>query len=153
MPKRSSSILPDTGANLTSRGALAFPNQEEAELPVAGMSVADIAEKMRHIDFAMLSTRSEDGAIAARPMSDNRQLDFDGDSYFFTVDETRTVTDIERDPQVGLGHQGKSGVIGAKPFFLSVEGRAELIRDASRSIGRKISTRGSTRASQRPAWY
>ena len=96
---------------------------------MAEMKLADIAEKMRDIDFTILSTRTENGAIAGRPMSNNREVDFDGDAYFFTCDETRTVSDIERDPRVGLGFQGKSGALGLRPFFLTVEGKAELIRD------------------------
>ncbi len=95
-------------------------------------SLADLAEKMKDIDFALLSTRTRSGAIAARPMSNNRQVDFDGDSYFFTCDETGTVADIQGDPQVGLGYQSKSGMLGMRPFFLTIEGRAELIRDKSR---------------------
>ena len=94
-------------------------------------TLADVAAKMRDIDFAVLSTRTEGGAIAGRPMSNNRDVDFDGDSYFFTLEETRTVADIERDPQVGLGYQAKSGMLGMRPFFLTVEGRATLIRDKS----------------------
>jgi general stress protein 26 len=99
---------------------------------MAEMSLADIAEKMRDIDFTILSTRTESGAIAGRPMSNNREVDFDGDAWFFTCDDTRTVSDIERDPQVGLGFQGKSGALGLRPVFLTVEGRAELIRDKGR---------------------
>ncbi len=96
---------------------------------MAEMSLADIAEKMRDIDFTILSTRTEGGAIAGRPMSNNREVEFDGDAFFFACDNTRTVSDIARDPRVGLGFQGKSGALGLKPFFLTVEGRAELIRD------------------------
>ena len=96
---------------------------------MADLTLEDISEKMRDIDFAILSTRTEDGAIAGRPMSNNRQVDFDGDSYFFTLDSTRTVADIRREPQVGLGYQGKSGALGMKPFFITLEGRAELIQD------------------------
>ncbi len=99
---------------------------------MADLSLKDISEKMRDMDFAMLSTRSEDGSIAARPMSNNRQVDFDGDSFFFTLDSTRTVADIRRDPQVGLGYQGKSGALGMKPFFITLEGRAEIIQDKER---------------------
>ena len=95
-------------------------------------SLADIAEKMRDIDFCVLSTRTASGAIAARPMSNNRQVDFDGDAYFFTCDDARTVTDIGNDPQVGLAYQAKSGMLGLRPFFATVEGRAELIRDKAR---------------------
>jgi len=96
---------------------------------MADKSLAELAEKMKDIDFAILSTRTRSGAIAARPMSNNRQVDFDGDSWFFTCDETRTVADIEGDPRVGLAYQSKSGMLGMRPFFLTVEGQAELIRD------------------------
>lgn len=92
-------------------------------------TLADLSEKMRDIDFAMLSTRTEGGAIAARPMSNNRQVDYDGDSYYFALDDTRTVGDIARDPQVGLSFLGKSGLLGQRPFFVAVEGQGELIRD------------------------
>lgn len=99
---------------------------------MADLTLSDISEKMRDIDFAVLSTRTEGGAIAGRPMSNNRQVEFDGDSYFFTCDDTRTVADIRRDPNVGLGFQSKSGMLGMKPFFITVEGRAELIEDKGR---------------------
>jgi len=99
---------------------------------MSAMTLADISEKMRDIDFAMLTTKTEGGALAGRPMSNNREVDFDGDSFFFTCDDARTVGDIERDPKVGLAYQGKSGVLGMKPFFLSVEGTAELIKDKAR---------------------
>ncbi len=96
---------------------------------MAEKSLSDLAEKMKEIDFAILSTRTEGGAIAARPMSNNREVEFDGDAYFFTCDEARTVGDIRRDPQVGLAYQAKSGLLGLRPFFLTVEGRAEIIQD------------------------
>jgi general stress protein 26 len=99
---------------------------------MADLSLKDLAEKMRDMDFAMLSTRAENGAIAARPMSNNRQVEFDGDTYFFTLDTTNTVEDIGRDPQVGLSYQGKSGALGMKPFFVTLEGRAELIQEKAR---------------------
>jgi general stress protein 26 len=92
-------------------------------------SLADIAEKMRDLDFCMLSTRTESGAIAARPMSNNREVDFDGDSYFFTCDDAHMVGEIAAEPRVGLSYQGTAGMLGMRPFFLAIEGRAELIRD------------------------
>jgi general stress protein 26 len=94
-----------------------------------GMTLTEISEKMRDIDFAVLSTRTESGAITGRPMSNNREVEFDGDSFFFTCDDTRTVADIKRDPNVGLSYQAKSGMLGMKPFFLTLEGRATLIKD------------------------
>ena len=99
---------------------------------MADLKQNDISEKMRDIDFAVLSTRTEGGAVAGRPMSNNRQVEFDGDSYFFTLESTRTVGDIRRDPNVGLTYQSKSGMLGMKPFFIAVEGRGELIQEKSR---------------------
>jgi general stress protein 26 len=96
---------------------------------MAERTLAEIAEKMRDIDFTMLSTRTSDGAIASRPMSNNRDVDYDGDSWFFTEESARMVSDIEAEPQIGLSFQGKAGLFGVRPFFLAIEGRAELIRD------------------------
>jgi general stress protein 26 len=92
-------------------------------------NLEDLTERMRDIDFAMLSTHAPGGAIGARPMSNNREVDYDGDSWFFTWDEAQMVSDIGRDARVGLSFQGKSGLFGARPFFLAVEGDAEIITD------------------------
>jgi general stress protein 26 len=86
-------------------------------------SLADIAEKMRDIDVAMLSTRSEGGAIAGRPMSNNRDVEYDGSSYYFTWDDSRVVTDIEGDANVSLAFQGEDN------FWVAVEGKAEIVHD------------------------
>ena len=93
------------------------------------LTLKEVSEKMRDIDFAILSTRSEGGSVAGRPMSNNREVEFDGDSYFFTCDDARSVADIGSDPNVGLAYQAKSGMLGLKPFFLTLEGRASLIKD------------------------
>lgn len=92
-------------------------------------SLADLAEKMRDIDFTMLSTHTAGGAIGARPMSNNREVDYDGDSYYFAYDDALMIADIQADPKVGLSFQGKSGLIRQRPFFIAVEGRATLVRD------------------------
>jgi len=96
---------------------------------MADKTLAALAEKMRDIDFAMLATHSEGGTIAQRPMSNNRDVDYDGDSYYFTWADSRMVRDIESEPQVGLSFLGKSGLFGQRPFFVAVEGKAAIIRD------------------------
>jgi len=95
----------------------------------AKRSLAELAEKMKDIDFTMLSTHAADGGIRARPMSNNRDVEYDGDSYFFTNEDTLTVSEIERDPKVSLSYQAKSGIFGQRPLFIAVDGTAELIRD------------------------
>lgn len=89
----------------------------------------ELAEKMRDLDFCLLSTKAADGSIAARPMSNNREVEFDGNSWFFSDDSARMVDEIAADPSVGLGFQGKAGMLGLRPLFIAVEGRADLIRD------------------------
>lgn len=91
----------------------------------------DISASMADIDFTMLATHSDGGEIAQRPMSNNGDVKYDGDSYFFALSDTRTVRDIEKDPRVSLSLQGKKGLLGQPPMFIAVEGRAELIRDKS----------------------
>lgn len=86
-------------------------------------TLADIAEKMRDIDIAMLGTHTSGGNIALRPMSNNRDVDYDGDSHYFTMSDTRMVDDIRDNPKVALAFQGEDG------FSVAVEGVAELIRD------------------------
>ena len=96
---------------------------------MADLTVADLSEKMRDIDFAMLSTQTEGGAVASRPMSNNGDVEYEGDSFFFSYDSARTVTDIGRTPQVGLTFTGSKGLLGKPPIFIAIEGMAELIRD------------------------
>jgi general stress protein 26 len=93
------------------------------------MTLADLSAKMRKIDFTMLFTKAENGALAGRPMSNNGDVEYDGDSWFFTYEQTNTVSDIQRDPQVGLSLQGAAGILGKPPLFVSVEGKATLVRD------------------------
>ena len=90
---------------------------------------SDITEKVRDIDFAMLLTRTESGEIAGRPMSNNRDVEYDGDSFFFTWEQARSVADIERDPKVALSYSGSKGLLGQPPVFIAIQGEAELIRD------------------------
>lgn len=92
-------------------------------------TLAELSEKMRDIDFAMLSTKTNGGAIASRPMSNNREVDYDGEAWFFADEATRMVDDIATDPKIGLTYQGSSGVLGMRPFFIAVEGDASVIKD------------------------
>lgn len=96
---------------------------------MAEMTLEDVSKAMADIDFAMLSTRTANGAIAARPMSNNGDVEYDGDSYFFSYDSAHTIADIARDPKVGLSYTGSKGLLGAPPIFLAIEGEAEVIRD------------------------
>ena len=92
-------------------------------------TIEDLARDMGKIDFAMLTTQTEGGQLATRPMSNNGEVEWRGDSYYFSYDSARTVTDIERDRHVALSFQGKPGLLGKPPLFVAVEGEAQVIRD------------------------
>ena len=96
---------------------------------MADMSLRDLADKMRHIDFVMLFTRADNGAAAGRPMSNNGDVEYQGDSFFFTYEQSDVVRHIERDPKVSMSLQGSKGLLGQPPIFIAIEGEAHLIRD------------------------
>ncbi|MGX1169926.1 general stress protein 26 [Bradyrhizobium sp. USDA 372] len=85
-------------------------------------SLAEIAKDMAGIDIAILSTHTENGEIANRPMSNNGDVAYDGTSYYFTY------SDIQRNPKVALGFSSEAGLF-SKGTYVAVEGTAELIWD------------------------
>jgi general stress protein 26 len=98
---------------------------------MANPTLKDIAEKMKGIDIAILSTHTEGGKIANRPMSNNGDVSYTGDSYFFALGSTRTVADIGCDPKVALGYSGKAGFFSNAGVYIAIEGKADIIRDKS----------------------
>lgn len=87
------------------------------------LSLPDLAKKMKGIDIATLATHTTGGEIAGRPMSNNGDVTYEGDSFYFTTTDTRMVSDIQQDQKVSLSFTGKHG------FWATVEGDAELIQD------------------------
>ncbi len=96
------------------------------------LTIAEIADRMRDIDFAMLLTHSDGGTIAGRPMSNNGEVAYDGDSHYFSYDSARTIDDIAADPKVALSFQAGKSLLGKPGIMIAVEGLAELIRDKAR---------------------
>lgn len=94
---------------------------DEPSKPIAA---ADIARAMRDMDIAMFATRV-DGALASRPMSNNRDVDFDGTSRFFTRDSSNVAQQVEADPAVVLDYSGEGQ-------WLSLQGTTTLVRDRER---------------------
>jgi general stress protein 26 len=96
---------------------------------MATKSLEDLANAMGRIDFAMLTTRTEGGLMASRPMSNNGEVEYRGDSYYFSWDSARTVRDITADDRVGLAFQGSAGLLGKPPLFVAVQARGRIVRD------------------------
>ncbi|ESQ79612.1 pyridoxamine 5'-phosphate oxidase family protein [Asticcacaulis sp. YBE204] len=96
------------------------------------LSLEDIAKAMKDIDLCLLTTSAADhDGLRTRPMSNNKKVEYNGDSYFFANGDTSVVRDIAANPEVDLGFSHLPALpppLG-KAVFLSVNGRAELIRD------------------------
>lgn len=82
---------------------------------------------MAAMDFCMLTTRTDEGRLHARPMSNNGEVEFDGDVWFFSSTDTRKVREIEGDPHVELSYADPKSY-----RFISMSGTAEIIRDVDK---------------------
>ena len=82
-----------------------------------------IAERMRDLDICMLTTRDGD-AVATRPMSNNGQVEFDGDTWFFAERDSAKVRQIEAEPAVGIGY-----IATERGTWVSMEAQAEIVDD------------------------
>ena len=92
---------------------------------MATWTLGDIAEKMADIDFCMLATQEAGSSVTGRPMSNNGDVD----SWFFAYEQSAKIRQLEANDNVTLTFAGAKRLLGAPGVFLSVEGRAELVRD------------------------
>eukprot|EP01035_Chromulina_nebulosa_P061266 gene61266-biopygen44473 len=81
---------------------------------MTAMSLRDLFDKMRKIDFCILSTAEAGGPISARPMSNNGEVEYDGDSWSFSIKDTRKVAAIRKCRQ-SEAHAAWPGVRGRSP--------------------------------------
>lgn len=93
------------------------------------MTLEDLSSHLKKIDFCMLCTHTGAGEIATRPMSNNGDVDYDGDSWFFSYDQTRKIAEIEGAGGVLLTFTAPPSLLGKPGIFIAVEGNASIIRD------------------------
>ena len=75
----------------------------------------------------MLTTSDDEGGLRSRPMSNNRDVEFDGDLWFFTYGSSHKVDEVGRVPQVNAGFAD----VGAQ-LYASLTGHAEVVRDRAK---------------------
>lgn len=80
-----------------------------------------LVQTMKAMDICFMVTRDGE-ALCSRPMSNNAQVDWDGDNWFFTNGDTRKVRQLEADPSVMLDFSGERD-------WVSLRGQAQLHRD------------------------
>lgn len=88
---------------------------------MAKPSKATVVQIMKRMDICFMATKDGD-KLCSRPMSNNAQVDWDGDNWFFTDGGTRKVRQLEADPTVMLDFSGDKD-------WVSLRGTAQLHRD------------------------
>lgn len=96
---------------------------------MSALTLSELSDKMKKIDFGMLSTREADGGLSTRPMSNNGDVEYDGDSWFFSYEDTRKVAAIQQDPYVSLSFSAAPSLLGKPGIFVAIEGQASLVKD------------------------
>ena len=96
-------------------------------MPDTKQAAATIAALMRDIDLCMLVTHAGDGTLHTRPMSNNGEVEFDGDLWFFSDRDSRKTREIAKDPRVLVTFaEAEQGI------WLALEGRASIVTDPAK---------------------
>lgn len=88
--------------------------------------VKKLAELIKDINMAMLTTVDKDGSLRSRPMS-VQEAEFDGNLWFFTQDNSPKAGEIQQEHQVNVSF--------AKPEdnrYVSISGRATISHDKAK---------------------
>lgn len=89
-------------------------------------AAARVKDLVEDIDFTMLTTVDDAGNLVSRPMS-TREMDENGDIWFFTADDSKKVDEVESDWDVGLSYCDAKGM-----RYVSVAGHARVIHDKAK---------------------
>ena len=85
-------------------------------------SIKTVAQKMKNLDLCMMVTQDDRNGLHSRPMSNNGKVEYDGDSWFFTYEDSNKVRQIEKHATVSLIFQTDD------MLFIECYGRASIIR-------------------------
>jgi general stress protein 26 len=96
---------------------------------MTSMTLEDLSSHLKKIDFCMFSTNAGAGRISTRPMSNNGDVEYDGDSWFFAYEDSRKTSEIEGVNNVSLTFTAPPSLLGKPGIFVAVEGVASIIRD------------------------
>lgn len=96
---------------------------------MASMTLEDLSSHLKKIDFCMFSTNAGSGRISSRPMSNNGDVEYDGDSWFFSYEDSRKIAEIEGMEKVSLTFTAPPSLFGKPGIFVAINGVAALVRD------------------------
>jgi general stress protein 26 len=89
--------------------------------------LAKLREIVKAVDICMLTTVDERGELHSRPMSNNREVEFNGDLWFFTYGSSHKADEVNRVSKVNASFAD----VGNQTYA-SLSGNAELVRDRAK---------------------
>jgi general stress protein 26 len=94
-----------------------------ADAPLASDDVRELAELVKDIKVAMLTTVARDGLLVSRPLH-TRDRAFDGDLYFFVGIDSDKVDELLETPRVNLAYASTGD-----SQYVSIAGEASIERN------------------------
>ncbi len=91
---------------------------------MADEGAAKVAELIKGIRIAMLTTVAPDGRIVSHPMA-TQEVEFDGDVWFIAERASDKVANIQANPQVNVAFSGSGS-------WVSLSGRASVLNDEAK---------------------
>lgn len=89
--------------------------------------IKKVAELIKDVKIAMLTTVDQDGSLHSRPMA-TQQAPFDGDLWFFTDGRSAKIDEVQNEQRVNVSYANPDD-----SRYVSVSGRAVLIRDQKKA--------------------
>jgi len=100
--------------------------QQQQDRPLK-LDKKTLAKTMKEIDFCMMTTLQSNGQLNSRPMSNNRNVDWDGDTWFFAFKDSHQVKETHRHSNVNLSY-----ALPQQVLFISLKGRGEIVTDVAK---------------------
>lgn len=90
---------------------------------MTALKLKDISQAMRKIDICMMATHDNGLGLESRPMSNNKDVEYDGDSWFFALEDSSAVRHLKKNPKVCLSYEGDDHL------YISIAGEAYTNQD------------------------
>lgn len=90
------------------------------------LTLSAVAKKMANLDICMMQTRDGRGTLHSRPMSNNGEVEYDGNTWFFTYEDSGKVRQIRKNSKTTLIYQTE------KFLFVEVCGRSKIVNDKAK---------------------
>ena len=94
--------------------------------PEQAGTTAKLAELIKDIKFAMLTTIDKDGALRSRPMATQNE-EFNGELWFFTKAAAPKVEEVQHEHHVNVSYAHPSD-----QRYISISGTGQLVRDEAK---------------------